>query len=137
MEGSAHDVHEASLLRKSKANAALICHIDIKKLEVRKEEFLEDTTLEEIVEELPDADARFIVLSYELHHDDGRVSYPIVGINYCHPASGDQVRVTSAACRSRFFQEAEVSGKVFELEEPEDLTKENLEKWILSSKTRP
>jgi len=63
------------LSKRSSKGAALVVKIDKKKLLMEKEELLDPVTPEELVEELPEHSPRFVVLSYELHHSDGRVSY--------------------------------------------------------------
>ncbi|KAK5671404.1 hypothetical protein QVD99_002117 [Batrachochytrium dendrobatidis] len=65
--------------RKAKSNAALILKIDIQSLTVIKDQFFDDAALADIAEELPDSTPRFLVVSYEMKHRDGRISYPLVG----------------------------------------------------------
>ncbi|OAJ36513.1 hypothetical protein BDEG_20678 [Batrachochytrium dendrobatidis JEL423] len=64
--------------RKAKSNAALILKIDIQSLTVIKDQFFDDAALADIAEELPDSTPRFLVVSYEMKHRDGRISYPLV-----------------------------------------------------------
>lgn len=63
------------LSKRSSKGAALIAKIDKGKLLLHKEEVLDPITPEELEEELPENTPRFVVLSCELRHDDGRVSY--------------------------------------------------------------
>lgn len=63
------------LSKRSSKNAALVAKIDKKKLLLEEEELLDPITPDELAEELPEHSPRFVVLSYELHHQDGRISY--------------------------------------------------------------
>ena len=68
------DVHEAiKTFRFKKSSAklsALILKID--ELTVHFDQLLEDTSFEELADELPDNTPRYLLLSYELKHADGR-----------------------------------------------------------------
>lgn len=44
---------------------------------------MEDTSLEAIVDALPETTPRYLVLSYPWTHGDGRVSYPLIVLYYC------------------------------------------------------
>jgi hypothetical protein len=67
---------------KAKTLECLILKIDVETLVVIPDSTLTDTTIEEIAEELPDNTPRFLLLSYPLPGDDGRISYPLVGLFY-------------------------------------------------------
>ncbi|EUC66104.1 cofilin/tropomyosin-type actin-binding protein [Rhizoctonia solani AG-3 Rhs1AP] len=45
-------------------------------------EQFDNISIEDLAEELPEASPRYVVLSYELKHDDGRTSFPLVLINW-------------------------------------------------------
>lgn len=54
-------------------------------VKVDKDEFIfqedavmENMSLEDLADELPDHQPRYVILSYEYKHDDGRVSYPLI-----------------------------------------------------------
>jgi hypothetical protein len=49
------------------------------------DQLLEETELDDVVEELPDATPRFVVISFELNHDDGRKNYPLIGTRDRYP----------------------------------------------------
>uniref|UniRef100_A0AAQ4PXY9 ADF-H domain-containing protein n=1 Tax=Gasterosteus aculeatus aculeatus TaxID=481459 RepID=A0AAQ4PXY9_GASAC len=63
--------------RKETTNAAIIMKIDMEKQLVIVEEEYEDISMDELREELPERQPRFIVYSYKYVHSDGRVSYPL------------------------------------------------------------
>jgi hypothetical protein len=56
----------------------LAVKIDKESLKVVKDELLEGLSMEELAEELPENQPRYILFSYEYNHEDGRVSYPLV-----------------------------------------------------------
>lgn len=68
--------------RKEKTNAALLLKIDPKELLVIIDDFLENIDVPSLSEALPETSPRFMVISYELKHRDGRISYPLTGIYY-------------------------------------------------------
>uniref|UniRef100_A0A672ZL05 ADF-H domain-containing protein n=1 Tax=Sphaeramia orbicularis TaxID=375764 RepID=A0A672ZL05_9TELE len=70
--------------RKETNNAAILMKIDMEKQLVILEEEYEDISVEELREELPERQPRFIVYSYKYVHDDKRVSYPLCFI-FCSP----------------------------------------------------
>ncbi len=51
--------------------------IDKESMTVIEDEEHEDVSPEELAEELPQLQPRYVVYSYEYKHDDGRVSYPL------------------------------------------------------------
>lgn len=70
------------MISKDKTNAALLLKIDPKELLIVAEEYMDDTKLSDIAEALPESSPRFIVISFQLNHKDGRVSYPLAGVYY-------------------------------------------------------
>ncbi|KAI9217213.1 hypothetical protein BC828DRAFT_351713, partial [Blastocladiella britannica] len=70
-------------LRRSKTMAAMLLKIDFNDLTVQHDETLEDLpSLEELADALPESTPRYVVLSYVVNHADGRVSYPLVMMQY-------------------------------------------------------
>ena len=99
--------------------------------------------------ELPENSPRYVVLSYELHHSDGRKSFPLVLINWA-PTSSEIGTLTLHASALLNFQntvsshtqacvlrplmlcQADVS-KVIEIRDgPEGLTKEVIDAKLLA-----
>ena len=78
-----------------------------------------------------------MIISFELQHQDGRVSYPLVGIYYNPSSTSTQQRMMYASTCTTLFQKADVVGKVFDLTDVEQLTLEWLKNSVESSKTRP
>ncbi|KAI8901515.1 hypothetical protein BC833DRAFT_577467 [Globomyces pollinis-pini] len=123
--------------RKDKTIAALVLKIDPNSLQVVVEHYLQNVSLEDIVEELPETSPRFIVISYELKHKDGRISYPLAGIYYNPEGSSLNNRMCYASTVTQVFTEAGITGKVFDLVEAEELTDDWMVSQLESSKTRP
>uniref|UniRef100_A0A8V0Z9A3 Glia maturation factor beta n=1 Tax=Gallus gallus TaxID=9031 RepID=A0A8V0Z9A3_CHICK len=63
--------------RKETNNAAIIMKIDKDKQLVVLDEEHEGISPDELKDELPERQPRFIVYSYKYQHEDGRVSYPL------------------------------------------------------------
>jgi hypothetical protein len=68
----------------------LLLKIDPKELIVGVDEYLQDIDISALRAELPESSPRFpyaitprfLVISYELKHKDGRISYPLAGVYY-------------------------------------------------------
>lgn len=123
--------------RKDKTNACLILKIDPKELLVILDEYMDNTDLNSISEALPSTTPRFLVISYELKHKDGRISYPLTGIYYNPEGASTSNKMLYASSTSLIFHEAGIVGKVFDLQNGEDLSDEWLVQRLESSKTRP
>lgn len=54
-------------------------------------------TIEELIEELPSREPRFILHSHELKHSDGRIQYPLNLILYIPDGCGTNNRFTYAS----------------------------------------
>ncbi|KAH6561912.1 hypothetical protein BASA62_009532 [Batrachochytrium salamandrivorans] len=140
---------KALRFRKEKSNAALILKIDLATLTIVKDEFLDNTTLADVSEALPDSTPRFIVISYEMKHRDGRVSYPLVGKTYAFEiihrsriyynpvGSSTSNRMLYASSSSFLFQSADITGKVFDLADLEELSDDWMVQKLEASLTRP
>ncbi|KAJ3344053.1 calpain 7 [Gonapodya sp. JEL0774] len=63
---------------------------------------LEETSLEDLADELPENTPRYIILSYKLTHKEGRVSYPLVFIYY----NPDIPRMASVEDLTAFYEDA-------------------------------
>jgi len=90
------------------------------------EEF-DEISLEDLAEELPENSPRYVVLSYELNHSDGRKSFPLVLINWA-PTSSEIGMMTLHASALFDFQAAADVSKVVEVRDgAEGLTKTYLD----------
>ncbi|VDD90511.1 unnamed protein product [Enterobius vermicularis] len=91
---------------------------------------LQDCDLDEIRDELPPQQPRYILMSYKLVHPDGRFSFPLCLIYYTPTGSSPEVQMLYAGSRNYLARECQLN-KTIELREPEDLTKEYLESFLL------
>lgn len=59
---------------------AVICVVKINKelFSVEEDKTMDDVTLEDLADELPDTQPRYVILSYKYETTEGRVSYPLV-----------------------------------------------------------
>lgn len=78
------------------------------------------TTIEELMEELPDNTPRFVLLSYPIELSDGRKKFPYVLLYYRPATSGQTNNMAYAGAVELVRNEAGVN-KVIEIEDPEDL----------------
>jgi len=113
--------------RRSSGSAALVIKINKEKLIMEEVEQFENISIEELAEELPENSPRYVVLSYELKHNDGRTSFPLVLINWSPTTSETGMLTLHASALLNFQTTADVS-KVIEIREgPEELTKEEVD----------
>ncbi|XP_033635325.1 glia maturation factor gamma-like [Asterias rubens] len=110
--------------RKDKNISAIVCKI--KETTVIIDEQYEDISLEDLQEEVPSTQARFIFLSYCLNHSDGRISYPLCFI-YLHPRGTKPEQGMKYSGTKLHLQKESGVTKCFDLTSVEDLTKEWLE----------
>ncbi|KAK1921309.1 hypothetical protein DB88DRAFT_500310 [Papiliotrema laurentii] len=89
--------------------AAISIKIVKKDLVMAVDEELTDLSVEEIAEELPESSPRYVVLSHELKHPDGRISYPLILINWAPSSSPTELMTLHASSLSYFQQVAEVA----------------------------
>ncbi|EEB96210.1 hypothetical protein MPER_04694 [Moniliophthora perniciosa FA553] len=73
--------------RRSAGNAAIVIKINKQKLIMEEVEQFDNISIEELAEELPENSPRYVVLSHELKHSDGRTSFPLVLINWAPTTS--------------------------------------------------
>ncbi|KAG6885883.1 hypothetical protein C0993_008402 [Termitomyces sp. T159_Od127] len=119
--------------RRSSGSAALIIKINKSKLILEEVEQFDDISIEELAEELPENSPRYVLLSYELNHSDGRKSFPLVLINWAPITSEISLLTLHASAFLNFQATADVS-KVVEIRDgPEGLTKEIIDAKLLSS----
>ncbi|CAB4427387.1 unnamed protein product [Rhizophagus irregularis] len=116
--------------KSSKGSAAFVLKIDREKLLVMEDEQYDNISLEELIEELPENSPRYIVLSYELLHDDGRKSYPLILIYYSPVTTNPETNMLYASAKTYFQQKADLN-KVFDIRDTETLTDEWLKSKLL------
>lgn len=118
----------------------------------RNNRVLDPTTWEDLQDELPDTMPRYIVLSFELKHKDGRVSYPLVFVYYVpESAKIDLKMIYSSLSNARFpkghltdmlfftgakpafTQATDLGAKVLDLQNIEDINYEYISGRLLGT----
>lgn len=100
-----------------------IVKIDKDKQLVVLDEEHEGISPDELKDELPERQPRFIVYSYKYQHEDGRVSYPLCFIFSSPVGCKPEQQMMYAGSKNKLVQTAELT-KVFEIRNTEDLTEE-------------
>ncbi|XP_060781063.1 glia maturation factor beta [Neoarius graeffei] len=109
--------------RKETSNAAIIMKIDKDRQLVVLEDEYEEISPDELKDELPERQPRFVMYSYKYQHDDGRVSYPLCFIFSSPVGCKPEQQMMYAGSKNKLVQTVEVT-KVFEIRNTEDLTEE-------------
>lgn len=94
--------------RKRSTNA-LILKIDPVKQLIILDQKLEDCDPDMICDELPVQQPRYIVISYERVHDDGRLSYPLSLVFYSPSGCKPQLRMMYAGSRNNLARKCELN----------------------------
>ncbi|KAG4080306.1 hypothetical protein HA402_010798 [Bradysia odoriphaga] len=105
--------------------------VDRDKQLVCVDELIEQITMEELQEQLPGHQPRYIVYSYKMIHDDQRVSYPMCFIFYTPRDSQMELQMMYAGTKRALQKEADLT-KVYEIRELDELT----EDWLKENLTR-
>ena len=131
---------QAFRFSRSKKPRALILKIDPQSKELRADgDLMEDITLEDLKEELPGHQPRFVLYSFPYNHADARISYPLCLIFSSPRESKTELMVMYAGSKLELEKRADAN-KVYELSDLEDLTfewlQEKLAKWKKSLVTK-
>ncbi|WVQ85205.1 hypothetical protein IAT38_007370 [Cryptococcus sp. DSM 104549] len=119
--------------KNTKGNAAISVRIVKNSLTMKVDEEFEGQSVEEIAEELPENAPRYVLLSHELTHKDGRISYPLILINWAPSSSPIELMTLHASSLSYFQQIAEVA-KVLEVRDgAEGLTTKDVDERLLAN----
>lgn len=110
-------------------NAAFVLSIDRKTLEIVEDEVHDNISLEDLVEELPENTPRFVILSYELKHDDGRVNFPLLFIYWSPSTAKAEVNMLYASAKT-YLQDKISVNRGFDIREADTLTDEYLRKLL-------
>lgn len=113
------------LFQKRASNAALVLKIERAKKEVVVDELFEDIKLEDLQEELPNHQPRYILFNYKMTHADGRISNPIIFIYYTPRDSQPDLQVMYASMKVVIEKEVG-SPHAYEVRDTEDLS----EDWL-------
>ncbi|CAG9134316.1 hypothetical protein JYU34_021882 [Plutella xylostella] len=116
--------------QKHSTNSALILKVNREKQLLEVDSELEDVQLEELQETLPGHQPRFIVYSYKLEHDDGRVSFPMCFIFYTPRDAHMELQVMYAGTQ-RALAAAVGAPRLLEVREIDELTDEWLKEKLV------
>jgi len=108
-----------------KTSHALILKINKEKLMVEIDTPLEDATIEDVANNLPDSAPRYILYSYQYKHSDGRSSNPLVFIFYCPRDINPTLNMLYASTKTLLINTLQVM-KTFDIQVSEDLN----EQWL-------
>eukprot|EP00057_Strongylocentrotus_purpuratus_P008061 XP_011662535.1 PREDICTED: glia maturation factor beta isoform X2 [Strongylocentrotus purpuratus] len=93
------------------------------------DEQYENMTPDELQEELPEHQPRYVLYSYCLHHDDGRISYPLCLVFICPQGTKPELAMMyGGSCLE--LQNIMGLSKYFELSDLEEFTEEWLKKKL-------
>lgn len=95
------------------------------------DEHFDDIKIDDLQEELPGHQPRYIVYSYKMVHDDQRVSYPMCFIFYTPRDSQMELQMMYAGTKRALQREADLT-KTYEIRELDELTEE----WLRENLTR-
>ncbi|KAI0949962.1 hypothetical protein AcW1_006165 [Taiwanofungus camphoratus] len=117
--------------RRDAGSAALVVKIDKQKLIMEEVEQFDNISIDDLAEELPENSPRYVVLSYELIHGDGRKSFPLILVNWA-PTSSEIGLLTLHASAFLDFQATADISKVIEVRDgAEGFTKEFVDAKLL------
>lgn len=105
---------------RAKDAQAVIYQIDKKTLEIAPVDDDVYSDLQSLGDELPDHAPRFVLLSYPLTHDSGRVSVPYVMLYYLPVTCNNEVKMLYAGAKELMRNTAEVN-RIIEIDSAEDL----------------
>ncbi|CAJ0942570.1 unnamed protein product, partial [Mesorhabditis belari] len=115
---------------KSAQMQAIILKIDKDTHNIILDEEFEDCTIDELREELPSQQPRFVLLSYAIRHADGRTSYPMCLIFYSPPGCSPEQQMLYAGSRNSLVSECELT-KNFDIRDVDDFTKEFIDSKVV------
>nr|KAG5712858.1 hypothetical protein BaRGS_007455 [Batillaria attramentaria] len=115
--------------RKEKNIAAIVLKIDRENQKVVLDEEYEDVTIEDLQNELPASQPRYVLLSYVYKRDDGRVSYPLCFIFVSPQGCQPDLTMMYAGTKMAIKNFAQAT-KEFEIRSVEELTEEFLEEKL-------
>jgi len=94
-------------------------------LEVVVDEILENVSISEVADNLPESSPRYIAYSYKWTHEDGRVSFPLVFIFYCPKGINTKLNILYASTKPVLTETLQVQ-KLFSVATTDELT----EDWL-------
>ncbi|KAI7466163.1 hypothetical protein KC357_g7406 [Hortaea werneckii] len=105
---------------RAKDPQAVIYQIDKSTMEIRQVDETIYSNMQELSDELPDNSPRYILLSYPLTMESGRLSVPYVMINYLPPTCSSEMRMLYAGAKELMRNQAEVN-RIIEMDAAEEI----------------
>ncbi|XP_068194485.1 glia maturation factor beta [Antennarius striatus] len=113
--------------RKKTNDAAIIMKINKVQRKVILEQEFEDISLDDLKEELPERQPRYVLYSYKRQHDDGRISYPLCFIFSSPVGCCPELQMMYAGSKLTLVNSINCT-KVFEIRNTEEISEE----WLRS-----
>lgn len=117
--------------RRETTNSAIVMKVDRESMNIVCDEVLDDTTIDEVRDSLPDHQPRYVVYSFKLEHRDGRVSYPMCFIFSTPRDCKPELQMMYAGSKLSLIQTAQLT-KCYEIREIDELTEEYLSEKLLN-----
>ncbi|KAI6792540.1 hypothetical protein KC363_g3310 [Hortaea werneckii] len=105
---------------RAKDPQAIIYQIDKSTMEIKQVDETIYSNMQELSDELPDNSPRYILLSYPLTMESGRLSVPYVMINYLPPTCSSEMRMLYAGAKELMRNQAEVN-RIIEMDAAEEI----------------
>mmetsp|Transcript_17570 Transcript_17570/g.41413 ORF Transcript_17570/g.41413 Transcript_17570/m.41413 type:complete len:144 (+) Transcript_17570:26-457(+) len=117
------------------SNAAMLLKIDKDDETVVLDEHFADTTPEDLVEEMSESSPRYIVYSFRMERDGGRIQYPLILIMFMPKSAPDRARMLYASMSNTVGEALDIA-KTYELRDLDDFDGEWLKAQVNSTSTR-
>lgn len=105
--------------------------VDREKQIICVDELIEDISIDDLQEQLPGHQPRYIVYSYKMIHNDQRISYPMCFIYYTPRDSQMELQIMYAGTMRALQREADLT-RMYEVRELDELT----EDWLKEKLTK-
>ncbi|KAI7687678.1 hypothetical protein KC353_g20154 [Hortaea werneckii] len=105
---------------RAKDPQAVIYQIDKSTMEIKQVDETVYSNMQELSDELPDNSPRYVLLSYPLTMESGRLSVPYVMINYLPPTCSSEQRMLYAGAKELMRNQAEVN-RIIEMDAAEEV----------------
>lgn len=116
--------------RKSRNNAALILKVNRQEQRICVDNLIEDVAeLDDLQELLPSHEPRYIIYTYKMIHDDGRISFPMCFIFFTPRDCHMELQVMYAGTKIALQTEASLA-RSYEIRELDELTDEWLQECV-------
>merc|ERR1711939_155196 len=105
---------------RAKDPQAVIYQIDKSTMEIKQVDETIYSNMQDLSDELPDNSPRYVLLSYPLTMESGRLSVPYVMINYLPPTCSSEMRMLYAGAKELMRNQAEVN-RIIEMDAAEEI----------------